>query len=240
LEKKKRSKAFICWFSFLSSPSPHFRRFLIHAFFFLKVDELKRLERTIEEKEANLRFTNENLSKMSKEWNEVRASLERNLAQQDAEYKTQLSLLSMEHELIVKDLKQTSESTVSRLSKQMELSRAENEKKIENLQFELEKKTQESCDLESRLKECEEALSKDKDERIQRLLDIQHNLEKEIESLKAALDIKNEDLLKLRSQNNELTTKVEKCDELGKLVRKYKTDIEQLNEVLLNKQETER
>ena len=62
--------------------------------------------------------------------------------------------------------------------------------------------------METRIKECEETLAKDKDERIQRLLDTQRNLEKEIESMKAAIDIKNSDLFELRTKNNELITKV--------------------------------
>ena len=62
--------------------------------------------------------------------------------------------------------------------------------------------------METRIKECEETLAKDKDERIQRLLDTQRNLEKEIESMKAAIDIKNSDLFELRTKNNELMTKV--------------------------------
>jgi uncharacterized coiled-coil DUF342 family protein len=53
-------------------------------------------------------------------------------------------------------------------------------------------------------------LAKDKDERIQRFIEAQHTLEKEIESLRAALDIKNIDLFELRTKNNELETKVNK------------------------------
>lgn len=95
-------------------------------------------------------------------------------------------------------------------------------------------------ELEIKIKECEEALAKDKDERIQRLLDIQRNLEKEIESLKAALDIKNLDLFELRTKNNELVTQVDNYNELNMKLRRYKQEVEQLNAILKNKQEAER
>ena len=98
----------------------------------------------------------------------------------------------------------------------------------------------ENIDLEARVKECEEALSKDKDERITRLLDIQHNLEKEIESLKAALDIKNLDLFDLRTKNNELVTQFDNYNELNMKLRRYKQEVEELKAILKNKQEAER
>jgi hypothetical protein len=98
----------------------------------------------------------------------------------------------------------------------------------------------EKTDLEMRIKEFEETLAKDKDERIQRLLDTQHTLEKEIDSLKAALDMRGQDLLKLRSKNNELTTKLEDYNELNMKMRRYKQELEQANAVLKNKQDTER
>ena len=75
---------------------------------------------------------------------------------------------------------------------------------------------------------------------MQRLLDIQHNLEKEIESLKAALEIKNLDNFELRTKNNELETKVENYNDLNAKVRRYKTDLEQLSATLAKRQEAER
>ena len=62
----------------------------------------------------------------------------------------------------------------------------------------------ENVKLETKIREFEETLAKYSDERTQRLVDIQRNLDKEIESPKTALDIKNDNLLELRTQNNEL------------------------------------
>ena len=98
----------------------------------------------------------------------------------------------------------------------------------------------ENSELDARIKECEETLAKDKDERIQRLLDMQRNLEKEIESLKTALDIKNVDLFDLRTKNNELTTKVDNYNEINMKCRRYKQEMEHLSAILENKQEAER
>lgn len=95
-------------------------------------------------------------------------------------------------------------------------------------------------DLDARIKECEDALSKDKDERISRLLDIQHTLEKEIESLKAALDIKNLDLFELRTQNNKLVTQCDNYNEMNMKYRRYKQEVEELKAILHSKQEAER
>ncbi len=94
--------------------------------------------------------------------------------------------------------------------------------------------------METRIKECEETLAKDSDERIQRLVDIQRNLEKEIESLKTALDIKNADLFELRTRNNELTTKLDNYNELDIKYRRYKHELENLHSILENKKEQER
>lgn len=94
--------------------------------------------------------------------------------------------------------------------------------------------------MDARIKECEEALSKDKDERISRLLDIQHTLEKEIESLKAALEIKNLDLFELRTQNNKLVTQCDNYNEMNMKFRRYRQEVEELKAILQSKQEAER
>jgi len=98
----------------------------------------------------------------------------------------------------------------------------------------------ENVELESKIRECEETLAKDNDERIQRLVDIQRNLEKEIESLKTALDIKNVDLFELRTRNNELTTKLDNYHEIDMKYRRYKQELENLHSILENKNEQER
>jgi chromosome segregation ATPase len=203
-------------------------------------ERVRAMTSEIEEKEKRLQTTHESLARLNQESNETKAKLEKQLATLEEEYKTQLGLVNMEHELIVKDLKQEKETSVKRLNKVIDAMKIENEKTVFELKEQLENKTSVNAELEGRVREFEETLAKDKDERIQRLLDSQRNLEKEIESLKAALDIKNLDLFDLRTKNNELTTKLENYNELNMKVRRYKQEVEQLSAILKNKHEAER
>jgi hypothetical protein len=156
------------------------------------------------------------------------------------EHRAQVSLLGGEHELAVSELRQDRDVTVRRLGETMEAMRVESERRISELNEQLAVRLSERAELERRVVECEAALAKDKDERVQRLLDVQSNLEREVESLKAAIDIKNTDLFELRAKNNELTTKVDNYNELNMKLRRYKQEVEQLNAILKNKQESER
>ena len=203
-------------------------------------ERVRAMTSEIEEKEKKLQMTHESLARLNQESNEAKAKLEKQIASLEEEYKTQLGLVNMEHELIIKDLKQEKETSVKRLNKVIDTMKIENEKTVYELKEQLENKTSVNAELESRVREFEETLAKDKDERIQRLLDSQRNLEKEIESLKAALDIKNLDLFDLRTKNNELTTKLENYNELNMKVRRYKQEVEQLSAILKNKHEAER
>lgn len=206
-----------------------------------KNEELVRsLKSEIGEKDRALKQTQTNLANLTTEMNDMRAKLESQLAKQAEEYEIRRQLTVQEHELIVRDLKQERERDVKRLNKSIESLKLENEHQVGELREQLERKSAENAELDTRVREFEETLAKDKDERIQRMLDTQHNLEKEIESLKTALDIKNADLFDLRTKNNELTTKMENFNELNIKMRRYKQEIEQLNAVLKNKQEAER
>lgn len=169
---------------------------------------MEKLEARIIEKEKSLTESHNKLADLTRESTEIREALEKKLSEQEIDYQTQLNLLNAEHELILKDVRQSKETAVSRLQKQVESQKAESDRLIDDLREQLARKESENAELEARLRECEDALAKDKDERIQRLLDIQKTLEKEIESLKAAIDIKNIDLVQLRTKNNELMTKV--------------------------------
>ena len=180
------------------------------------------------------------LERMTQESAETKLKLEKQIVSIEEEHKTQLSLKVMEHDLIVKDLKQEKETNTKRLTKLMDTQKAEYDKIVFELKENLEKRTNECADLTGKIKEFEETLAKDKDERIQRLLDTQHNLEKEIESLKAALDIKSLDIFDLRTKNNELITKVDNYTELNIKLRRYKQEVEQLSATLSRKQEAER
>lgn len=160
------------------------------------------------EKEKSVQEAHTKLSELTRESSAVREALEKKLEEQEREYETRLGLLNAEHELILKEVRASKETAVSRLSKQLESERAESDKSMGELREALRRKESENAELEARLAECEDALAKDKDERNQRLIEIQRNLEKEIESLKAAIDIKNIDLVQLRTKNNELMTKV--------------------------------
>lgn len=169
---------------------------------------MERLEAKIVEKEKCLNEAHEKLNDLTRESTATRETLEKKLEEQAREFETRLSLLNAEHELILKDVRQSKETAVSRLSKQMDVQKTESERTVSELREALSRKESENVELEARVRECEDALGKDKDERNQRLIEIQKNLEKEIESLKAAIDIKNIDLVQLRTKNNELMTKV--------------------------------
>ena len=170
----------------------------------------------------------------------MRQRYEKQIASLEEEHTSLLNMRAMEHELIVKDLKQEKDTSVKRLNKLLETQKSDYDKIVFELKENLETKTNENNDLNTRIKEFEETLAKDKDERMQRLLDTQHNLEKEIESLKAALEIKNLDIFELRTKNNELITKVDNYNELNAKVRRYKNEVEQLTATLTKRQEAER
>lgn len=180
------------------------------------------------------------LDRVTQESIETKKKYEKQIASLEEEHVTILNMRNMEHELIVKDLKQEKDTNVKRLNKLLETQKSDYEKVVFELKENLETKTNENNDLNTKIIEFEETLAKDKDERMQRLLDIQHNLEKEIESLKAALEIKNLDNFELRTKNNELETKVENYNDLNAKVRRYKTDLEQLSATLAKRQEAER
>jgi hypothetical protein len=186
----------------------------------------------IEEKEKRLQTTQANLGNLTHELIETKQRHENQIAALIEEHNTLLNMKVMENDLIVKDLKHEKEANVKRLNKLLETQKSDNDKMVFELRENLETKTNENNDLNARVKEFEETLAKDKDERIQRLLDTQHNLEKEIESLKAALEIKNIDIYDLRTKNNELITKVDNYTDLNAKVRRFEQEVEQLNVIL--------
>jgi hypothetical protein len=202
--------------------------------------QLKRLTLEIDEKEKLLQTSKENLDRLALEASETKIQHDKHVAFLEEELKIQLNLKQMEHDLIVKDLKQDKDVNIRRLQKLLDAQKSEFEKAIDDLNESLESKVSENADLNQKIKEFEETLAKDKDERIQRLLDTQHNLEKEIESLKTALDIKNLDIFDLRTKNNELITKVDNYTDMNMKLRRYKQEVEQLTATLNKKQEAER
>jgi chromosome segregation ATPase len=205
-----------------------------------KDERINQLKLEIEEKEKRLQSTQDNLDHLTHELIETKQRHENQIASLIEEHNTLLNMKVMENDLIVKDLKQEKEANVKRLNKLLETQKSDNDKIVFELKENLETKTNENNDLNARVKEFEETLAKDKDERIQRLLDTQHNLEKEIESLKAALEIKNIDIYDLRTKNNELITKVDNYTDLNAKVRRFEQEVEQLTVILNKKQEAER
>lgn len=205
-----------------------------------KDEEVKRLNSVIGSKEEELIETGNELTRVRNDSLKKVTELEAKLVELDQEHKIQIQYKDAEHDLIIKDLNKEKEQTIKNHAKLVEKMKIDYEKQVGELSEQLAAKITENNELELRVKECEEALAKDKDERIQRLLDIQHNLEKEIESLKAAIDIKNSDLFELRAKNNELTTKVDNYNEVNMKLRRYKQEAEQLGAILKNKQESER
>ena len=212
----------------------------------LRLNQIKHDERVntirteIDAKEEELRTVRDQLCALTKESDERVQELQRRAAEMEKEHNIQAGFMKAEHELLVKSLSEEKDLKLKALNKSMETMRSEHEKDKFEWSEQLESKINENVELERRVRECEETLAKDKDERFQRLLDAQHNLEKEIESLKAAIDIKNTDLFELRARNNELTTKVDNYNELNMKLRRYRQEVEQLNAILKNKQDAER
>jgi hypothetical protein len=179
---------------------------------------------------------------------EAQASAQRSLSELEAklattvdEYQIQIGLARAEHELVVDDLKRCNELAVRKLAQTLDELRAEKEKLVGEMTDQVAQGVAENAELARRLAECEDALAaKDKDERVVKLLEGQKHLEREVESLNAAIDIKNRDLNELRARNNELTTRVESFGEVSMAMRRYKQEVEQLSAIVMNKQEAER
>ncbi|RNA30278.1 titin -like protein [Brachionus plicatilis] len=202
--------------------------------------QIKYLNSSMDEKQKEIDQLKTEIDQMTKESIEIKKSYEQKLIEIEEDYKTELKILNIDYDLGVKNLKQENDAKISRLNKTIDTMKIEHEKLVYELREEISKKNKENSDLDARIKECEEALSKDKDERITRLLDIQHTLEKEIESLKAALDIKNLDLFDLRTKNNKLVTQCDNYNEMNMKLRRYKQEVEELKAILQSKQEAER
>ena len=132
---------------------------------------VKSLKLEIIDKETHLQTIQYELERLTLESNETKQRLETELKNMSDEHKTQMDLNRLEHDLIITNLKQEKESTIRRLNKQIETMKNENEKFAFELNEQLKSKQNENLDLNNRIKECEETLAKDKNERIQRLLD---------------------------------------------------------------------
>ncbi len=203
-------------------------------------DSIRQLKQEIDVKDYNLKLAEQKLEKLLLESCEAKARLEAKIEEMNVKHESECIAIQKQADLIIADIKKEKEQSIMRLNKTMETTRFENEVLITDLGNQLKNKQSEAVELESRLKECEETLAKDNDERIQRLIDTQHNLEKEIESLKTALDIKNVDLFDLRTKNNELITKLDNFDEIKIKYRRYKQEMENLQSILQSKTEHEK
>lgn len=203
-------------------------------------ESIKTLRHEIDMKDYGLKMTEAKLEKLLIESSETKKKLETRLEDLKAKHESECIAIQKQTDRMINDIRQEKESSISRLNKMMETTKIENEHLVADLRDQLKTKQDENIELDIRIKECEETLAKDKDERIQRLIDIQHNLEKEIESLKTALDIKNMDLFDLRTKNNELTTKLDNFEEIEIKYRRYKQEMENLSIILQNKNEQEK
>lgn len=172
-------------------------------------EQIERLNKTIDDKEKKL-------VEIEKSLNEALCKL----SDKEKEYDGKIIKINEKH------LNEINECQVE-LNEQNQM--------VESLNNELNEKHQLIIELEKKVTEYEETLNKNKEERLQESLDRQVLLEKEIESLKAAIEIKNIDLFDLRCKNNDLTTK---NDELTKLIpelQRQKCRIENLEEMYMNK-----
>jgi hypothetical protein len=203
-------------------------------------ESIKSLQSEIEYAQEQLNKTQTDLNNIINESNQVKQKYDTQISQLEEDNKINLNLKDMEHDLIVKDLKKEKDLLVKKYNTQIDLMKLDSEKLVNELREQLEINQSEKFEMESKIKELEETLTKDKDDRIQRLQNKNVNLEKEIESLKAALDIKNSDLSDLRTKNNQLETQMENYNELKMKLNRYKQDMENIKAVLKNKQDAER
>lgn len=201
---------------------------------------INKLKQEIDNKDYNLKLSEQRLEKLIKESSETKAKLEIKIEEMNLKHENECIAIQKQADLIIEDIKKEKEQCIMRLNKTMEATRVESEVMIADLNNQLKNKQVENTELETRLRECEETLAKDKDERIQRLVDTQKTLEKEIESLKTALDIKNVDLFDLRTKNNELITKLDNFEEIKIKYRRYKQEMENLSSILQSKTDQER
>ena len=203
-------------------------------------EQTKSLQSEIEITQEQLNKTQTELNNLINESNQVKQKYDTQISQLEEDNKINLNLKDMEHDLIVRDLKKEKELIVKKLNTQIDQMKSDGDKLVNELREQIQLNQSEKYDLETKIHELEETLTKSKDDRIQRLQNKNVNLEKEIESLKAALDIKNSDLSDLRTKNNQLETQMENYNELKFKLNRYKQEIENLKAVLKNKQDIER
>jgi DNA repair exonuclease SbcCD ATPase subunit len=201
---------------------------------------VKTMQSEITEKEKCLKKIQIELDAFKSESNETKQRLENELKKVTEDYEQQSSLDRSEFDLTIETIKKEKDSKIKQLTRTIDTLKSDTSRTVADLNEQIKMKQSENQELLNRIKECEETLAKDKDERIQRLVDTQRTLEKEIESLKAALDIKSGDLSELRTKNNELITKLDDYNELNARCRRYKQELEQTNAILANKQEADR
>ncbi|XP_052283453.1 restin homolog isoform X2 [Dreissena polymorpha] len=147
------------------------------------------------------------------EISELRRSHEQNIGQLVDKHTVAMATLSGQHVDTIRQLQTKQENQMEELHKQHQDKLEDITGRFDGIKMTLSEKVEtlrSECDrLRDRAKHCEEALQRDSDFKVQCALAPYRSLPQEIESLKTVLEMKNEEINKLRTHNIELQKKLE-------------------------------
>jgi len=192
-------------------------------------EEIKYLNGQIDDKENCVQLAQKTLNEFVNKFNENKVNYEIEIDTLKVKQKNDMDQLKGK-------LNKENETNVKNLNNEIDVLKVDNQSMVNQLHEHL----YQLQELREKLKTCEEELACTRDERISKLKEGKRTLEREIESLKTAIDIKNKDIADLRTRNNELYTKCENFDEIQLRCDQYKCQIEQLNEAIRRRREEER
>ncbi|XP_060606772.1 CAP-Gly domain-containing linker protein 1-like isoform X2 [Ruditapes philippinarum] len=147
------------------------------------------------------------------EINEIRKSHEVYIARLEEEHAVAVKKLQFLHGESIKTLQTKQENQMEEHHKQHQDKLEEITGRFDSIKHSLSEKVEtlrSECDrLRDRARSCEEALQRDSDFKVQCALAPYKNLPQEIESLKTVLEMRNDEISKLRNTNTELKKKLE-------------------------------
>ncbi|XP_053398863.1 CAP-Gly domain-containing linker protein 1-like isoform X3 [Mercenaria mercenaria] len=144
---------------------------------------------------------------------EIRKTHEAYITRLEHEHAVAVKKLQVQHGESIKDLQRKQENQMEEHHKQHQDKLEEITGRFDSIKLTLSEKVEtlrSECDrLRDRAHSCEEALQRDSDFKVQCALAPYKNLPQEIESLKTVLEMRNEEINKLRNHNTELKKKLE-------------------------------
>ncbi|KAL4230864.1 Microtubule-associated tumor suppressor candidate 2 [Mactra antiquata] len=144
---------------------------------------------------------------------ELKANNENHLARIQHEHAVAMQNIKSQHEEAIKSLQRKQENQMEELHKQHQDKLEDITGRFDSIKLTLSEKVEtlkNECDrLRDRARHCEEALQRDSDYKVQCALAPYKDLPQEIESLKMVVEMRNEEINKLRSNNTELRKKLE-------------------------------